>query len=96
VGNADVSDVVLTLAVPDRLPRIRGTITGLTKTATVEMKGPIIGALTAPIGRDGSFEFPAATPGLYYLRIPEIPELGTTHVVVDWQGAEVKLAAPRQ
>jgi hypothetical protein len=85
---------VITLAAPN-LPRIRGTISGLTKPATVEMKGPIVGALTTSIGKDGSFEFPAATVGLYYLRVPELPELGTVHVVVDWKGAEVQLTAPR-
>ncbi len=74
---------------------IRGTIAGLTRPATVEMKGPIVGVLTTAIGKDGSFQFPAATPGLYYLRVPEAPELGTVHVAVTWQGdTDVQLKLP--
>jgi hypothetical protein len=94
VGDADISGVVITLNAPSGLPRIRGTISGLTRPATVEMQGPIVGALKTAIGKDGSFAFPAATPGLYYLRVPEVPELGTTHVVVTWQGGDVQLKAP--
>ena len=92
VGDADVSGVVVTLQVPQKLPSIRGTIAGLTKPATVELTGPIVGTLKAPL-KNGAFEVPAATPGLYYLRVPEVPELGTVHVVVDWQGADIKLSA---
>ena len=94
VGNADVSGVTITISAPKDLPRIRGTIAGLTRTATVEMRGPIIGTLTSPIGGDGSFEFAAAPPGLYYLRVPEAPELGNHQVVVGWQGANVELKSP--
>ena len=88
---ADVRGVVVTVAAPRGLPRIRGTIAGLTAPATVEMRGPIVGALRASLNKDGSFEFPAATPGLYYLQVPEAPQLGTTHVVVGWDGANVQL-----
>ena len=91
IGDADVRDVVVTVAAPRGLPRIRGTIAGLTAPATVEMRGPIVGALRASLNKDGSFEFPAATPGLYYLQVPEAPQLGTTHVVVGWDGANVQL-----
>jgi hypothetical protein len=91
VANADIPDVVVTVGAPRGLPNIRGTITGLTKPASVEMRGPIVGALKTALQADGSFEFPAATPGLYYLRVPEVPELGTTHVVVGWDGANVQL-----
>jgi hypothetical protein len=94
VGNADISGVTVTISAPNDLPRIRGAITGLTRTATVEMRGPIIGTLTSPIARDGAFEFPAVTPGLYYLRVPEAPELGTHQVVVGWQGTSVELTPP--
>jgi hypothetical protein len=95
IGNADIAGLVVTINAPRNLPRIRGTIAGLTKPSTVEMKGPIIGALTMAIARDGSFQFPAATPGLYYLRVPEAPELGTVHVAVTWQGdTNVQLKIP--
>ena len=93
VGTTDISDVVVNVTAPRDLPRIRGTITGLTKPVTVEMRGPIIGTLTATT-KNGSFEIPAATPGLYYLRIREIPQLGTTNVVVGWDGADIQLKAP--
>jgi hypothetical protein len=95
IGNADVSDVVLTVEAPRDLPHVKGTIAGLRRPATVEMRGPIVGALTTAIGKDGSFEFPAATPGLYYLRVPEVPELGTVPVVVSRPGAEIRLTVPR-
>jgi len=95
IGNADVSGLVVTVTAPRDLPRIRGTIAGLSKPSTVEMKGPIVGALTTTIAKDGSFQFPAATPGLYYLRVPEAPELGTVHVAVTWQGdTNIKLKVP--
>ncbi len=91
VGNADVSGVVLTVDGPRDLPWIRGTISGLTQPATVEMTGPIVGALKATLGQNGSFEFAAATPGLYNLRVPEAPALGTVPIVVSRPGAEIQL-----
>jgi hypothetical protein len=60
------------------------------------MRGPIVGALTASIGKDGSFELPAVTPGLYYLRVPEVPELGTVPVVVSRPGADIQLKVPNK
>jgi hypothetical protein len=91
VGNADVSGIVVTVEAPRDLPRVRGTIAGLTRPASVEMRGPIMGTLTTAVGKDGSFEFAAATPGLYYLRVPEVPEIGTVPVVVSYPGAEIQL-----
>jgi hypothetical protein len=86
VGGTDVSGVVVTVNAPPNLPRVRGTIAGLTKAGTIEMRGPIVGVLATAIGRDGSFAFPAVTPGLYYVRVPEVPEFGTQNVVVTIQG----------
>jgi len=94
VGGADISGVVLNVNTPRDLPWIRGTIAGLVSPATVEMTGPIVGSLKATLGQNGSFEFPAATPGLYYLRVPEAPALGTVNVVVTRPGAEIQLKAP--
>jgi hypothetical protein len=94
IDNADVTGVVLTVRSPGDLPWIRGTIAGLTPPATVEMTGPIVGSLRASIGQNGSFVFPAATPGLYYLRVPEAPALGAVPVVVTRPGAEIQLKIP--
>jgi carboxypeptidase family protein len=94
VGTSDISGVVVNVTAPRGLPRIRGTIAGLSKPVTVEMTGPIVGTLTA-ITKNGAFEIPAATPGLYYLRVRELPQLGTTHVAVTWNGGgNVQLKAP--
>jgi len=93
VGNADISGVVVNVTAPRDLPRIRGTIAGLSKPVTVELQGPIIGSLTATT-KNGTFEIPAATPGLYYMRVRELPQLGTTLVVVGWDGGNVQLKAP--
>jgi hypothetical protein len=94
VGTADITGVLLTIDAPRDLPRVKGTIAGLGRPATVEMRGPIVGALTTAVGPDGSFEFAAATPGLYYLRVPEVPALGTVPVVVSRPGAEIQLKVP--
>jgi hypothetical protein len=94
LDNTDVTGVVITVKAPRDLPSIRGTIAGLPPKATVEMRGPIVGALTATPDQSGRFEFRAATPGLYYLRVPQVPTLGVTHVVVGWDGATVNLKAP--
>jgi hypothetical protein len=96
VGSADITGLVVTIEAPRDLPRITGTIAGLGRPATVEMRGPIVGALTTAIGTDGSFEFAAATPGLYYLRVPEAPQLGTVPVVVSRPGAEIQLKIPNR
>lgn len=94
VGTSDISGVVIMVTAPRDLPRIRGTIAGLSKPVTVELQGPIVGTLTATT-KDGAFEIPAATPGLYYLRVRELPQLGTTHVAVTWNGGgNVQLKAP--
>ena len=97
VSNADVSGVEIALGTPRNLPSISGTITGLTRPATVEMRGPIVGVLKTDVGQGGTFRFPAAPPGVYSLRVPEVPELGTTRVVVTSQGAtDVQLKVPQK
>jgi hypothetical protein len=93
VSNADVTGVVVNVNAPRDLPRIRGTIAGISKPVTVDLRGPIVGTLTATT-KNGAFEIPAATPGLYYLTVRELPQLGTTHVVVGWDGGNVKLNVP--
>ena len=96
VGNADVSGVVITVSAPQRLPRVHGSITGLANarlsSTKVQMTGPIIGTLETSVLEDGSFEFPAATPGMYSLKLSQVPELAPVPVVVTWNDAEVQVA----
>jgi hypothetical protein len=98
VSNADVSDVVITVSAPRQLPRIRGRIAGLPNarpTSTkVQLTGPIVGSLETSVGPDGSFEFPDVIPGLYNLKVSEIPGFAPVNVVVTWNDADVQLAAP--
>jgi len=58
------------------------------------MTGPIVGSLETPVRRDGSFEFAAATPGLYSLRLTQVSELAPVPVVVTWSDAEVQVVVP--
>jgi hypothetical protein len=98
VGDADVSGVVITVAAPRSLPRLRGRITGLSAAriapATVEATGPIMGTLTTALRPDGSFEFAAVTPGVYDLRLPQVPDFVPIAVVVDWNDTERQIAMP--
>jgi len=87
IGNADVPNVVITVKAPKQLPRLRGRVTGAPANATAQLTGPIVGSVSAAIGADGTFEFPALVPGLYSLRIPQVPSLGTATVAVTPQGA---------
>jgi hypothetical protein len=98
VGTADVSDLVIDVAVPDNLPTLKGRVTGLPASRLasmrVEINGPIFGKLRSAIKPDGSFEFPSITPGAYWVAIPEAPEFEPIYVAVDWDGANVTLAVP--
>jgi hypothetical protein len=93
-----VTGVVITIAAPSRLPRVRGQIAGLPNarlsSSKVEMTGPIIGSLETAVRPDGSFEFAAVTPGNYRLRLPQVPELAPIYVVVSWNDAEVQVGTP--
>ena len=93
VSNADVTGLVVSVNAPRDLPRIRGTVSGRSTPVTVDLRGPIVGTLTATT-KNGTFEIPAATPGLYYLTVRDAPQLGTTPVVVGWEGASVQLKVP--
>jgi len=98
VGNADVSGVVITVAAPRQLPRLRGQITGLSNarlsSTKVEVTGPIVGSLETAVRPDGSFEFPTTTPGMYRLRLLQVPELKPMNVVVSWSDTEVQVVVP--
>jgi hypothetical protein len=96
VRDADVSGVVITVAAPRRLPRLRGRIAGLSAArvapAVVEATGPIVGTLRTAVRPDGSFEFAAVTPGVYELRLPQVPAFVPIAVVVDWNDTERQIA----
>ena len=80
VGKTDISDVVITLDTPQDLAAIKGKVSGLAPsryaTTRVEIKGPvtIIGSMQTNIREDGTFEFPAVTPGSYSLSLTSVPE----------------------
>jgi hypothetical protein len=86
VGNADVANVLITIAAPARLPRLHGRVIGAPPNSRVEMTGPIVGPVSAAVNGDGTFDFPALVPGLYYARIPQAPSLGTTDIAVTSEG----------
>jgi hypothetical protein len=98
VGNADVSGVVITIAAPRVLPHLRGKVTGLSNarlsSAKVEVTGPIVGSLETAVRPDGSFEFATTTPGMYSLRLLQVPELKPMNVVVSWEDTDVQVVVP--
>jgi hypothetical protein len=86
VANADVSGITINVTAPRRLPRVRGRVVGLPPArlaaARVEFTGPIVGTLETGLQGDGSFEFPAVTPGLYTMRLLQVPEFQPMRVAV--------------
>jgi len=98
VGDHDVSGLVIDVAVPDNLPRLHGRVTGVPpdrlSKMRVEISGPIFGVLHSAVRADGSFSFENITPGAYWLRIPQAPQLEPMYVAVDWDGADVTVAIP--
>jgi hypothetical protein len=97
VGTADVSGLVITVAPPARLPKLRGKVIGVPATsltsAKVELTGHVIGTLEAPIQKDGSFEFLAVTPGTYRVQLPQVPSVTPSFVVVGWNDTEIQVSA---
>jgi hypothetical protein len=97
VGTADVAGLVITIAPPRRLPKLRGKVVGVSAanlaSAKVELTGHVIGALEAPIQKDGSFEFPAITPGTYRVRLPQVPDVAPSFVVVGWEDTDIQIGS---
>jgi len=95
VGSSDVSGLVITMTTPERLPRLKGRIAGVPAEklagARVELTGRILTTLQAPIQADGSFEFPAVTPGTYRVRVAQAPDLFPRFVVISGGDAEIQL-----
>jgi hypothetical protein len=94
VGNTDLSGMVITVAAPQRLPRIRGRISGLAEarlaSTKVEIAGPIVGSLQASVQKDGSFEFPTVIPGLYTLKLTGVAEFKPIEfTVAGWDTVDV-------
>jgi hypothetical protein len=96
IGNDDVRDVVITLAVRRALPRLVGRIAGTERLTSpqVELTGPIVGSITVPLQKDGSFEVAALPPGLYRATIPQVPGFGPVVVVVTSTGGELSASLP--
>jgi hypothetical protein len=98
VGATDVSDVVVTLSVRRRLGRLTGRIAGVEKSTVqplqVEVTGPIVGSVRAPLQKDGSFEVAALPSGLYRVRIPQLPAFGPATVIVTSSGGQLSAALP--
>src|SRR5688572_9641353 len=95
VGSGDVSGLVVTMLVPEKLPRVLGKVVGVPSErlsgGRVELSGRIISTLQAPVRADGSFEFSAVTPGGYWLRLLNALDVPWTYVVVTEQDVEVQL-----
>jgi hypothetical protein len=95
VGATDVSGVVITVATPRELPRLRGTaaralvarLAGTTATVT----GRIVGSVSTKVQADGTFEFTALPPGLYSLNFPQLPDIAPIDVVVTGTGGQVEV-----
>jgi len=87
VGNADVSDILITLNAPKHLATVKGKITGLARerfaSTAVVMTGPTFNKGLADVEQDGSFRFDAVVPGLYRLSLNGVPEFAPITVVVE-------------
>jgi hypothetical protein len=95
VPAAAKTGMVITVGTPRNLPRIAGRIAAggsAPATARVVATGPIVGRVETPIRADGTFDFGPMPPGLYRLTVPQMPELATPDVVVEYPaGANVTL-----
>ena len=90
VGNADVSDVLITLNAPKKLAVVKGKITGLPASrfasTGVVLTGPTFNRGQADVEQDGTFRFDAVVPGLYKLTLNGVPDFTPMTVVVDGFG----------
>jgi hypothetical protein len=97
VGSGDVTGLVITVSPPANLPKLRGKVTGVPAanmaSAKVELTGHIVGALEANVKPNGSFEFPAVTPGSYRVRVPQVASIPASIVVIGWEDTDVQLGA---
>jgi hypothetical protein len=79
VGNKPVSDIVVTLNVPQQFGSLSGKISGLDParyvSTTVVLTGPIVSTLQVSVHPDGTFDFPVLVPGLYSLTLSPGPAM---------------------
>jgi hypothetical protein len=98
VGDADVAGVVITVAAPGSLPRLRGTtaaaLVSRVAGTTVLLTGPIVGSMSTAVKADGTFEFAALPPARYRLGFPQLPDISPIDVVVTRTGGEVEVSGP--
>jgi len=87
VENKDISGLLVTLDTPDQLASVHGKITGLPQSrfasTKVQLTGLIVGALEASVKADGTFDFPAVTPGSYTLKLTQTPEFSSMTINLD-------------
>ena len=97
VGTSDVSGLEVTMLTPEKLGRVLGKVVGVPSErlagARVELTGRIFSVLQAPVRPDGSFVFPAVTPGGYWMRLIQGPEVPWSYIVVGDQDVEVQLGS---
>jgi hypothetical protein len=99
VGNADVTDIVVTMNAPRHLATVKGKITGLPPekfaSTAVVMVGPTFNKGLADVEQDGSFQFDAVVPGLYQLTLNGVPDFPPMTVVVEgFETYQVNVAVP--
>lgn len=97
VGDRDLENVTIDVAVRRQLPALRGRFVSSARgadRARVEVTGPIIGTLQAPVAADGTFEIPALPPGLYRARPAGRADVAPVEVVVTSSGGEATLEVP--
>jgi hypothetical protein len=95
VGSGDVTGLVITVSSPANLPKLRGKVVGVPAaslaSAKVQLTGHIVGALEAAVKPDGSFEFPAVTPGAYQVRVPQVASVAPSIVVIGREDTNVQI-----
>ena len=95
VSAAAKTGLVISVAAPPDLPRLIGQVTGAPPNSRVIATGPIIGSIEARVRVDGTFEFSPVPPGLYRLRVFEMPSIPETEVVVEYKSGGTIRLAPR-
>jgi hypothetical protein len=88
VSNADVTGVVINVRAPSLLPELRGRIEGTRPAGELRLigTGPVYGAIETTVRPDGTFSFGLVAPGLYRLRVAQVPSLAPVLVVVNTSG----------